>query len=736
MTAVDRRAPWTRFSRPRSVLQGETSECGLACLASVAATHGFEVDLRSLRERFRLSNKGMTLPVILRIAEAMRMDARALRLDVDSLRHLRMPAVLHWNMGHFVVLERVTSFLGRRSYHLMDPAAGRQSLSEAAVSRQFTGVAIELEPASDFSTARTRRKVRIIDLWDGTRGFAGTGVQLVGAALLSQAVYAVTPLFMQSAIDSILPTGDLELLSLIAVLFGILVVVGGVSSLSRNVAAARLGQRIGYQTSVNLTGHLLSLPLAWFEKRQVADLISRLASTQPIANFIGHQAFGAVVWTAGVLIYGAVVFAYSLQLGLLLSGTLIAFLTAKMVAVRAYNELNQEAVLASTLQSGVLIENIEGIAAIKAFGAERQRFALWTNARARAASLELRLGRIQAAMDVLRPFATSVEEIAFVLLAIRGVLAGDLTIGMVFAVTLYRQQAMFAGTSLVDLLAAMSQLGVHLDRLEDVITEPRPDPPTVADCGADVRGAVELRGVGFSYGAGERPVLLDASLAIRPGESVAIVGRSGEGKSTLAKLMLGLLRPTSGQVLIDGIPMDEFGERAWRSRVGYVAQDDDLFAGSLADNIAFFATETDLERIQWAARLAVIHDDVEAMPMRYDTLVGDMGSTLSGGQKARILLARAIYREPALLILDEGSAHLDLQTEAAMNASLRRLGVTTILIAHRPETIALADRIVEVRNGLLIEHVSAQDGNAQAGHAAKEGRGEQRAAGSDALRRS
>jgi ATP-binding cassette subfamily B protein RaxB len=308
------------------------------------------------------------------------------------------------------------------------------------------------------------------------------------------------------------------------------------------------------------------------------------------------------------------------------------------------------------------------------------------------------MGRLTAGFDAGGQFIIAIERVLFVYIAITLAMKGAFTVGMIFAFQAYKQQFLDAATRLVEQAVQYKLLDVHLSRISDIALSKGEGGEAASDK-ARLSGALELRNVGFRYGAGEPEVLRGVSLKVEPGEMVALVGPSGGGKTTLLKIMMGLFQPSYGQVLVDGAPLGAGGLANWRRQIGSVAQDDQLYAGSLAENIAFFDPEIDMRRVIEVARMAAIHDEIAAMPMGFDTLVGDMGSVLSGGQKQRVLLARALYPNPAVLFIDEGTAHLDPASEAKVMEVVSQLPMTRVISAHRPAPIAAAGRLFMVADG-------------------------------------
>jgi ATP-binding cassette subfamily B protein RaxB len=542
--------------------------------------------------------------------------------------------------------------------------------------------------------------------------------QILALTVVMQLATLVSPLFLQFAVDNIIPAGDFNILFALAFGFLIVAATAVAAALVRGYLITNLGQLLSYQFIVNLSRHLFKLPLSWFEKRQVGDLLSRLESTHPISEFLSRNLIAALVDGIMTITTLIVMFLYSPLLSFLAMSALGVYAAVRLGLLPSYNRLNEEALAARGREHGMMIENLSGMASIKAFSQENERLSLWVSRKADAVNRIAAVARIQSIWDQLDTTVRTLEAVAFVTVAIWLAMTGSLSLGMLFAFAAYKQQFLTASFNLVLMFSTFRTLDVHLQRISEVALA---SPEALHDRDflerPPVSGRLELSKVSYSYGSGEPRILDHLDLSVAPGETVAIMGRSGQGKTTLLKLMLGLLEPDTGTIAVDGIALDQFGHRSWRRQVGYVAQDDALYSGSIAQNIAFFDPNQDMERVLAAARQAAIHDDIIAMPMQYQSLVGDMGSTLSGGQKARVLIARALYRQPRVLLVDEGSAHLDLETEKTLNEAISALGITRILVSHRPETIERADRVLELRDGRIVAEKAGRS-RARAGSAA------------------
>ena len=682
------------------IRQAEAAECGLACLAMIAAYHGQRLDLATLRRRYPVSLKGMTLGGVIEAAERMGLSGRPLRLEPISLTRLRLPAILHWDLSHFVVLKRVARN-GQIVIH--DPARGERRLHAMEVSKHFTGVALEVSPAAGFTPGGKVVKQRLADLVGSLNGLASPLAQTLALSIILQAYVLAGPFYVQLAVDEAVVKDDRGLLCVLALGFGLAMLFNAAAGLLRSRILVYLQSRLAFDIGNGLFRHLLRLPLAYFERRHVGDLVSRFGSIEPIRNLLAEGLISAMVDGAMAVLTAGMVFLYNAQLGLVVLAALAVYALLRIAFYRMFRQRSLDVVHARARENSTFIETARAIQSIKIFNRESGRRALWSNRYAEMMTANASVERLKGGFKAINDVVFGCENLAVIYLGALAILDSRMTIGMLFAFVAYKQQFIDKAVRLIEKAIEFRMLDLHLERLAD-ITQADPEPGQErTSYRTPPTGRIEVRNLSFRYGPSEGFVFEGVSFVVAPGDYLAITGPSGGGKTTLMKVLLGLLEPTEGEVLIDGLPLGTFGARAFRDHAGVVMQDDLLLSGSIADNICFFDQGFDAALMQDCARVACVHDEIARMPMSYDSLIGDMGSSLSGGQRQRILLARALYRRPKLLFMDEGTSHLDTAIEARVNAEIRELGLTRIVIAHRPETIASAARCITIVDGRLQE---------------------------------
>lgn len=688
----------------KTILQSEAAECGLACLAMIASHHGHHVDLSELRRRFSISIKGATLPNLIRYAAALNMSARSLRLDLDSLGELQLPCVVHWNMNHFVVLRKVRRTLrGKTMLSIIDPAGGERNMTLEQFSRSFTGVAVEITPTPEFELREEARRVSVGELTGRVHGLRSAIVKVIALALTLELFALVQPLFNQFVIDDVLVSGDMELMTVLVIGFGLVLFTRTAIDLARSWFLMRWGMDISIQWSMRLFSHLTRLPVAYFEKRNLGDIVSRFGSIGSIQSTLTTLFVESFLDGLMALLALVMMLLYSPVLTVIVIGSVAAYGVLRWLFYAPLREASKERLMLAAKENTHFLETVRAITPLKLFSREAERRAVWQNLKLDVQNRDIQTQKLSILFRIMNTGISGVQTLAVFYVGASLVTQSALTVGMLMAFTSY--SGTFSGRlfSLVDVFVNVKMLGLHAERLSDIVgTAPEQEVALETDI-TRISPSVSLRNVKFRYGDSEPWILDGINLDIAAGENLALAGPSGCGKTTLCKILIGLLEPVEGEVLVGGIPLRQLGLRAYRQMVGTVMQNDVLLAGSILDNISFFDTTAEMQRIEHCARMAAIHDDIAAMPMGYQTLVGELGTSLSGGQKQRVLLARALYKRPMILALDEATSHLDLGNERKVNQALASLSVTRVMVAHRPDSLRAASRVVTLSGGVITE---------------------------------
>ncbi len=675
------------------ILQAEAAECGLACLAMVAGYHGYRTDLATLRSKHSVSLKGTTLAHLVTLAGRLDMSSRALRLDMESLGKLQLPAILHWDLNHFVVLTEVR----RQSVVILDPARGERRLPFNEVSAHFTGVALELTPSEPFTPREEARRINLRSLVGRLPGIGRVLLQLflLGAAI--EVFSIVGPLLMQLILDQVVVAGDRDLLTVLALGFTLITLIRvGVSAL-RSWVGLYLGTQLNLHLLTRLFSHLLTLPMPFFGSRHLGDIVSRFDSLGTIRRTITTTVLEILIDGLMAVATALMMFLYSAKLALVVCGVTLTYGVLRAIRYRPLREASRDQIITAAKQQTNFLETVRGMQAVKLFSRETQRGVMYQNLSVDTFNAGIRVQKLRMIFRALNGILFGLADITVVWLGALLVLDGGFSVGMLFAFLSYKSQFTSRLSSLIDNAIDLRMLELHTGRVADIaLAEAEPQLLGQDDIAPTARCDIEVRDVSARYAEAEPYVLRHLNLTIEEGESVAVVGPSGCGKTTLLRVLLGLLPVAEGEVLIGGVSLARLSPSKFRSLIGTVMQDDRLFGGSIADNIAFFDAAADTAHIEACAKLAAVHDDIMAMPMGYHTLIGDMGTVLSGGQKQRVLLARALYKRPKILLLDEATSHLDLPREKQVSEAIRHLKVTRVIVAHRPETIATADRVVTI----------------------------------------
>jgi ATP-binding cassette subfamily B protein RaxB len=689
-----------RFQYLPMIRQAETTECGHACLAMIAGWHGHQVDLISMRLNHVASSAGTSLHTLALLAEQFSLHARPLRLEPEDLRRIKLPAILHWDMNHFVVLKTIRR--GKAVVH--DPARGVLTVPMKELGQHFTGVAVEFEPTAAFKPIRQERRLPLGAMFRGAQSLGWQAGQILLLSLLFEVLLLLAPWYLQLAVDNVIPSADTQLLTILAGGFAVVALARLVTEATRSYLLVYVQSRLDLGLSSRLFAHMLRLPLAFFVKREDGDIISRFHSLEPVRQLLAEGLLLAVIDGILALATLTLLFIISPLLGATALAALVLYAGLRAAFYVPLFRASEDVVRAEAGCMTHLIESVRSIQAVKLFNAEVDREGQFVSRIAEAVHYRAARQRLSTLFGAQRECIVMLEQVAFVAIAAWLALRGELTIGVLYAAVAYKTQFMTAGAHIVEKVVDFRMLRLQLDRISDIAMsdqEPAYERKVVER--PAIAGAIELAGVRYRYSDTDPLVLNDVSLRIAPGECVAITGPSGCGKTTLVKVMLGLFAPTGGEVRVDGVSLPVFGERAYRRQVATVMQDDTLLAGSILQNICFFDEEPDPAFAAECARLACIHDDILRMPLGYHTPIGGLGSTLSAGQRQRVLLARALYRRPRVLVIDEGTANLDVDLERRINEMLRGLSITRIHVAHRPQTLAMADRVIRIAHGRALE---------------------------------
>ncbi|MGV8927172.1 MAG: peptidase domain-containing ABC transporter [Ewingella sp.] len=674
--------------------QTQAAECGLTCVGMIAGYYGHKMDMVSLRQRFPTSTKGSTLSDVMSVAQRLGMSCRAVRLELDELHQLSLPCVLHWDMNHFVVLKSIA----KNKIVIHDPARGVRKVTLDEVSRSFTGVALEIYPAANFEKKDEKKSISMMSL---IRNVSGIGSAFAQVALLSLALEffgIITPFYMQWVIDQVLVSADRDLLTLLGVAFICITLFQNVISALRGWVTTWFSSMLSVQWSSNLCAHLLGLPLSYFEDRHVGDILSRFGSLGNIQSTLTGRFISSIFDGVMALVTLGVIFTYNATLTFVVIGLFLLYGLIRWISFEPFRQANEDQLLASAQAQSQLLESIRGVQAIKLNNKQDLRVSTFANETVESTNKSITTQKLSIGFSTLQGTISGVGKIVLIWLAAAQVLDGNFTSGMLVAFISFSDQFMSRSAGLINALIEFKMLRLHGERISDIVlTEKEQNMENHVALPEDTGPVrLDIRALSFRYSETDAEIFTHFNFSVKAGESVAIIGPSGQGKTTLAKLLLGLLKPDSGDICVDDIDQNKLVMTYYRDLIGSVMQSDILFAGSIIDNISFFDTNLDRAHVEKVARIAQIHGDIMAMPMGYNSMVGDMGSSLSGGQIQRVILARALYRKPRILILDEATSHLDVARESAINDAIKHMNITRVIIAHRPETILSADRIIQI----------------------------------------
>ncbi len=693
---------WSRRARTPTILQMEALECGAASLAIVLAYYKRFVPLEELRLACGVSRDGSKAKNVLRVARTYGLQASGMRLGAANITRQPMPCIVFWNFKHFLVVEG----FGEGIVYLNDPAYGPRTVSDDEFKRAYTGVALIFSVGPDFRTGGTPRRL-LASLIPRIKGSEAELAFVMVASLALVIPGLAIPAMSKIFVDNYLIGRMDDWVKPLLIGVGVTALVRAALTWLQQSQLLRLEMRLALTSSSKFFWHVLRLPIEFFSQRYAGDISQRVESNDRIARLLAGQLATNAFNVVAVVFFLVVMFQYDWALTLVgIASTAINF-TALAFLSRYRRDCNIRLAQDRGKLMATSMGAIQAIETIKATGAENDFFMLWSGYKAKVNNAEQELELTSRVFTVLPIFLNTLVTVIILGLGGARIMAGELTVGMLVAFQSLMASFMAPATHLMGLVGTLDEAAGDLARADDVLNYPVTELPTLpAKAGEpprQLRGNLELRDVSFGYSRLEPPLIENFSLKIAPGERVAIVGRSGSGKSTVSKLVMGTYTPWTGQVLFDRLPRDSISRQVLSSSLSGVDQEVYLFEGTIRDNLSLWDSTIPEAELVRAARDAQIHDVIASRPSGYDASVDEGGSNFSGGQAQRLEIARALATAPRILVLDEATSALDPVSESLIDDSIRQRGCTCLIVAHRLSTIRDCDEIIVMDGGKIVE---------------------------------
>lgn len=684
-------------SKVKFIEQMESVECGLACFAMIADFYKINISLNELRNEYPAPREGFSFLNIEEIANDFNFDVAAYKADIGDLDQIMLPCIIQWGNNHFVVLERIE----KSFYTIVDPNSGKAKLEKKEFEKKYSGFSLEFHfNGIDKSTLQQKKSERIV--WKYFNKYRNLFFILVFISIIIQGLMTLIPLSTKWVTDNSLSAGDVDKLSN----FGWLIVIFSVSfilmSLLRGLCIALLQKKLDSSIMNDFMHKLFHLPYSFFDNRSSGDLLFRANSAVFIRDIISTTMITIFIDLLLIITYTAVMINFSLDLSLLLLSLSILLAIILFVNSSVIRKITKKNIQDKVNSQSVLTENMYNIVDIKSLGLEKKRLELWSKKYSKELMSSQKLNVTQACLQTITGFFQVVVPLLVLWVGGHKFLQGEITLGTLIAFSSIAGSYVTPIISISNNYTQLISLGSYFSRIKDVLrSQDEQEKQEVTPY--KVKGDITFDNVSFKYNKFSKYTLKSLNFTIKQGEKVAIVGPSGSGKSSISKLLLALYKVSEGRLLINNRDINEYDFHALRTSIGTVLQESKLFSGSISDNISMSKDNHEDLKVIDAARKSGILEDILSSPMGFETVISESGNNFSGGQRQRLLVARALYQEPSVIVFDEATSHLDFFTERHIENTLKELNITQIIIAHRLRTIQNADKIIYLEDGCIKE---------------------------------
>ena len=697
-------------------IQHDAMDCGPTCLRMVAAYYGKRYSLEGLREKSFITREGVSMLGISEAAEKIGFRSICVQVGYEKLQEAPLPCIIHWNQQHFVVVYK----LNDKHVWVADPGAGKLKYTKeefcncwlsSRKNEEDTGVALLLEPTPEFYTIEDEgdevNRKGFSFLYSYLRPYRGLVGQLLLGLLLGSMIQLMLPFLTQSVVDFGINNQNLGFIYLVLIAQLMLSFSSSAVDFIRGWILLHLGTRINIALISDFLIKLMKMPIAYFDSKMTGDILQRINDHKRIQDFLTGSSLSVIFSVFNIIIFGIVLLVYSGMIFLIFMGGSTLYVTYVWLFMKKRAELDHKRFAQQSANQSTVVQLVNGMQEIKLSACEQQKRWEWERIQAKLFRVNIKSLALRQYQDSGAVLINQSKNLLITALVASLVVKGEMTLGMMLSVQYIIGQLNSPANELIAFARDMQDARLSMDRLSEVRDKPDEEDPTRELLREIPEGKeIRLQNLNFKYDPlSEYPTLDDINLVIPPGKQTAIVGMSGSGKTTLVKLLLGFYPPASGDIFIGDTPLGSYSIREWRKRCGVVMQDGFIFSDSIAGNIAPGVEHIDKKRLRHAAEVANIHDFIEELPLAYNTKIGQEGHGLSQGQKQRILIARAVYKDPEFIFFDEATNALDANNERTIMNNLQTFfkGRTSVVVAHRLSTVRNAEQIIVIEQGRIAE---------------------------------